>query len=277
MNKKKSDVTSVSSAENGANINAVKEEAIGKPHSGETVSPAAGEEKNKEAEFEKLIKGQYKEEFASRVKKIIDRRLKEVKQLKENADKNARIVDMLSEHYNVEKGNTDELERVINENMNRKEQDTSKELYNSRRDNIIRKLAAENLYLKRKQAEELRRAKIQERISAWKEQAKEAAKVYPDFELEEEMKNDTFRNLIGSGVNVKQAYEVVHLDSILADNSKTAEKKVITSIRSKANRPVENGSGSSGGILISSDVSKLTPKERAELAKRASRGEKIEF
>ena len=71
--------------------------------------------------------------------------------------------------------------------------------------------------------------------------------------------------------------KVVNIDSIIEKNSKNAEKKVVDSIRVKGNRPVENGSEGNSGILLSGNASKLTKKQRADLAKRAAKGEKISF
>ena len=59
--------------------------------------------------------------------------------------------------------------------------------------------------------------------------------------------------------------------------AKNAEKKVVDSIRVKANRPTENGSEGGSGILLSGNASKLTKKERADLARRAAKGERITF
>ncbi|MEE0867622.1 MAG: hypothetical protein UIL37_04880 [Clostridia bacterium] len=50
---------------------------------------------------------------------------------------------------------------------------------------------------------------------------------------------------------------------------------VVNSIRSKGSRPVENGSAPNGAVVFEKNISKLTKKERAELAKRAMRGETI--
>ena len=62
---------------------------------------------------------------------------------------------------------------------------------------------------------------------------------------------------------------------VLDDKAKSAEKMVVDSIRSKGSRPVENGSAPNGAVVFEKNISKLTKKERAELAKRAMRGETI--
>ena len=48
-------------------------------------------------------------------------------------------------------------------------------------------------------------------------------------------------------------------------------------MRSVKSRPVENGSNDLSAAILKSDVSKLTPEQRAEIAKRVARGENITF
>ena len=57
---------------------------------------------------------------------------------------------------------------------------------------------------------------------------------------------------------------------------KETEERVISEVRSKRLRPTENGTIPRKGALPF-DVSGLTKSERASLAKRAARGEKIKF
>ena len=106
-------VNSVSSAENGIDIDAEKNAESSGPQSGESESSAAGSEKEKTAEFEALISGRYKKQFAARVQKIIDRRLKEVKRQRENSQTNERIVEALMNRFGIRDGNIEKLERVI--------------------------------------------------------------------------------------------------------------------------------------------------------------------
>ncbi len=257
------------SAEEKDCIDAEKEATVSKSHTGEEKSFDAESEQTKADEFQELIDGKYKKQFADKVHKIISRRLKEVKSLKETADRNSVIIDMLMKKFNISDGDTEKLERMIDENMNHTKSDNNKEL--------LKTLLAENSFLKKDRETNLRRLQAKNRADKWREQAEETKKVYPDFDIEKEINNPEFARLIRAGVSVKSAYEVLNLDSILDKNSKEAEKMVVDSIRFKGNRPVENGSDPAGGILLSSNVGRLTKKQRAELAKRAARGEKIEF
>lgn len=253
----------------GIDKSAVKNPENGTLEAGGKMSFDAGSDEQKTAEFEALIKGEYKNQFARRVKGIIDRRLKEVKNLKDTAEKNARIIKLLMDKYNVSDENTDELERVIN-TENRKTTAEPEKM-----ENLIRRLISENAYLRRMREEEARILRRKSREESLSKQAEETKKLYPDFDFEKQLENREFRRLLSAGVSVKNAYEVVNMDSILESNSKNAEKSVVNSIRSKGTRPVENGASAGGGILMAGNASALTKKEREELARRAARGEHI--
>ena len=189
--------------------------------------------------------------------------------MKDTMDKNARIVKMLMEKYNISDDNTDELERVINTENNKTGAKPEK------MEALISRLIAENTYLRKMREEQMRAMQRKSREESLKNQAEETKKIYPDFDFEKQLENREFRRLLSAGVSVKNAYEVVNMENILENNSKNAEKSVVNSIRSKGSRPVENGASAGGGILMAGNASALTKKEREELAKRAARGEQI--
>ena len=101
-----------------------------------------------------------------------------------------------------------------------------------------------------------------------KEEA-ELKKTYPEFSLEKELSNDVFRKLIEAGLDMKTAFEAVHLEEVRKKAEKTAEPK--------KKRPVENGSLGTDSAIFKSGVYALSKKDRQELAKRAQRGEVIRF
>jgi hypothetical protein len=87
--------------------------------------------------------------------------------------------------------------------------------------------------------------------------------------------------LLKSGVPVQHAYEVVHINEIKQNNAvhvaKQTSKATADNIRARGNRPKENAGSATPGVQYKSDVSKLTKKDRAEIAKRVARGETISF
>ena len=273
MNKnEKKVITSAKSAQAEDNINAEKSAEVSTPQTGDKESFAAGSTRDKDKEFDALIENEYKEQFSKKVQKIISKRLREVKGLKETKDKYTQFVESLLEKFEIEDGDTEKLERMIDEKMTKEKHNS-----NEKQTELLRRLIAENHFLKKRREEDIQNMQQRSRAQQLREQAEETKKAYPEFEFETEIKNPEFCRLLKVGVSVKNAYEVVNIDTILDKNSKTAERKVVDSIRSKGSRPVENGSEGASGILLSGNASKLTKKQREELAKRAAKGERISF
>jgi len=131
------------------------------------------------------------------------------------------------------------------------------------------------------QAENARRREQEERVQyqvdRWTHEAEAMKAEYPDFNLAEAAQNNQFMDLLKSGVPVKSAYELLNIDNIKAQMQATAQAQVTQNIQAKQSRPKEAASKSQPGIVIKSDVSSLTEKDRAEIVKRAARGEKISF
>ena len=94
MNKnEKKVITSAKSAQAEDNINAEKSAEVSTPQTGDKESFAAGSTRDKDKEFDALIENEYKEQFSKKVQKIISKRLREVKNLKEENVKNAENKD----------------------------------------------------------------------------------------------------------------------------------------------------------------------------------------
>ncbi len=108
--------------------------------------------------------------------------------------------------------------------------------------------------------------KVREFENALLKEEAELQKAYPNFSLEKELSNDVFKKLVMAGLDMKTAFEAVHLDDVL--KKKEAPKK---------KRPVENGSVGTDSAIFKSGVYALSKKDRQELAKRAQRGEIIRF
>jgi hypothetical protein len=87
--------------------------------------------------------------------------------------------------------------------------------------------------------------------------------------------------LLQNGIDVKTAFETIHHDEILSgammQTAEAVRKNVTDSIKARGLRPSENGINAQAGVIVKNDVSKLTPQDRAEIARRARMGETIKF
>ena len=145
----------------------------------------------------------------------------------------------------------------------------------------LKKMEAENRELKEAERQ-ARNARQRDQVWArWNQEANEVKNFYPGFNLQTELANPEFVQLLGSGVGVKAAYQAIHMDEIMsgtiAQTAKIAAKRQADAIKAGQARPLENGAAGAAGMNAKIDVSKLTDKQIDELAKRAMRGETISF
>ena len=87
--------------------------------------------------------------------------------------------------------------------------------------------------------------------------------------------------MLRAGVPMEVAYQAKHHSEILAGAVSSAkaetEKNVVDNIRARGSRPQENGTQSQSSFTVRDDPHSLTKAERAEIARRAARGEVIRF
>ena len=235
----------------------------------------------KRAEFEKLIKGDYKEFYEERIKDNLSRRFKENAQQKQQNLRNSHIVELLFDKYNVDNGDFEALQRAI-------ESDDAYLLTQAQKRGIgiedykyIRKLETENKRYRSLSSRYEAMEEANRTLEKWYMEGERLKETYPEFNIVEESKNASFVSLVKSGIDVKTAYEAVHHNELVSKAAeaaaRNAEIKAAETIRQRAMRPAENGLSSQSSAIIKNDVSKLSAVERAEIARRVSRGERITF
>lgn len=136
----------------------------------------------------------------------------------------------------------------------------------------------------KQRTEQLRAAmEHQQRAAAvraqWEAEATQLKVKYPEFELDEVLNNPSVADMIRRGIGLEAAYRAAYFDKLMeASTARTAqqvEQGVAARIQQRAQRPAENGAHPGGAAEMKVDVAHMTAKQRAELAKRARRGERI--
>ncbi len=243
------------------------------------VNPTPTEDRN--AKFEALIKGEYKDLYDARVQDTVQKRLKNTK---ETADKYTALtptLEILAKKYGVDATDVEALNKAIEEDDSYFEEEALEKGITVTQLKEIRKMERENADLKRQMEEQNRRENANKVYAQWMEQADKTKAVYPSFDLQAEMQNPQFVNLLRSNVDVRTAYEVLHKDEIIPAamhfTAKTVEQKITNKIIANGARPAENGNASQGATVVKSDVSQLSKADRQEIIRRVQRGEKISF
>ena len=235
--------------------------------------------------YEDLIKGDYKEEHSQYMDKVMKERLKNQKQvettLRQQMDAMNPIMDMLAAKYGVDAKDMKALAKAIEEDDAYYESEASEKGISVEQLKQMRKMEHENSVLKSKMQETMQQDQIRKDIEGWMRQGEEVKKIYPSFDFRAESNNKDFNDLITRGIPVKMAYEIIHHDEIMGGamqyTAQQVAQKVSQNIQSRAKRPSENGVSSNNGIVTKKDVHSLTKADRAEIARRVARGEKIAF
>ena len=255
--------------------------------------PDAGEESKKGVEttsdtledkrkaFRALVDGEYKDQYTEDTQRIIDRRFRETKNLETQLSQQKPILDMLMQRYKIADGDLGKLTQAI-ENDNAywsqaaEEAGMSVEQYKQ-----FQKLQRENAQLLQAQRRSQSQQAAQQQLQKWYQEAEAMKADYPDFDLGRESQDPQFLSMLRSGVPVKLAYEVMHMDEIKSTVAQTTaqktEKQVVEGIRAKGARPAENGTSSQSGFVVKDDPAKWTKKDRAEIVRRVQRGEQIKL
>lgn len=124
-------------------------------------------------------------------------------------------------------------------------------------------------------------AQARGRIRQWTQEEQQTRAMYPEFDVRRESANPEFVSLLTSGVPMHRAYELMHMEEMrnaAARNAAiTAGEQMAANIRARGARPSENGMSSKSAALVKNDVRNLSREDRAELVRRAQRGETIQF
>ena len=233
------------------------------------------------AEFEKLIKGQYKAQYDAKVQDTLQKRLKNTKETVEKFTALQPTIEILARKYGVDAGDIEALNKAIEDDDSYFEQEAMEKGMSVKQLKEFRTIERENADLRQQMQERQKQESANRLYSQWIQQAEETKKVYPGFDLNSEMENDKFRELLQSNVNVRTAYEVLHMNEIIPAamqfSAKTVESNLAKKIASGASRPAENGMNSGSAAVVKSDVSQLSKADRQEIIRRVQRGEKIRF
>lgn len=241
--------------------------------------PTAAPDRN--ADFEALIKGEYKDLYDAKVQDTIQKRLKGHKELEAKHNALQPVLDILAKKHGVDATDIEALTKAIEEDDSYFEDEALEKGMTVKQLKQFKKIERENAQFRAQMEQRKRQENGQKLYAAWMQQAEETKAVYPSFDLRAEMNNPRFLELLRSNIDVRTAYEVTHKDEIIAGamqfTARAVESKLAKSVAAGGSRPSENGMRSQSAAVVKSDVSQLTKADRAEIIRRVQRGEKIRF
>lgn len=253
----------------------------------EKVAPDAGEQtetgnqpqRDLGKEFEALIKGEYKEVYNSRVQDTVQKRLKSPMAEAEKYRSLQPVMELLGKRYGVDASDVKALSEAMEEDDSYYQADAEKMGLDVKQVKALRKAERENQQLKAQLAQQENRAKMEQNISRWMQEAQNIAQKYPNLDLQQELNNPQFFNALMNGASVEGAYWGLYHEQLIPQamqfTAQETERKIANKIQSQGQRPTEGGA--KAAAQVKSDVSQLSNDDMDEIIRRARRGEKIRF
>ena len=265
---------------------------------GENNSTDTDGEENSEEEFEKLIKDKFKNVYQNRVQSLVKDRLstkdKQISDMQKKENTGNQIFALIANKYNVQPDDLDGLLKAVSED---------KDLFAEKAlaAGMTTEEARNNFFTQQKtnaqeeELETLRREKAARELDTHlRSIAAETMKEFPNFNLEEEFQNPSFRTALDfiaqqkneqnekTGRNdeiydLTTAYKMAHFDSLQKDLVKRSSSAAISaaaqSIQSGARRPTENAVKKSGITTQRKSVEDMSDAEFEAFYQKVRRGE----
>jgi len=235
---------------------------------------------DRQREYDEFIK-KNKDIHTKRTQELFDRRFADHKQLENAVKSQQEVISLLQSKYKTADGDIQGLINAINADDSMWSDAAFEAGMTVDQYKEFQKLNRQNAELIHAERTRAAQEKAAQQVQAWESEAADLVNKYPNFDLGTELTDPNFGRLLQSGVPMEQAYKVLHFDEIqnnvAASVAMKTEKKVADSVRAKGARPIENGTTSQSGFVYKSDPSKWTKADRAEIARRVARGEKIQL
>lgn len=242
---------------------------------------SAGEQSQVET-FDDLIKGRYKQDFDTKVQSIINKRFKGAREAEASMQKLSQGITALGTYYGLDAESPDFLDSLNSKIMDDEklyEKEASERGMNVEDVKRIRRMEQENRALKMQNMREKEERQREEFYRGVINQVPEVQKIYPQFDVDAEMANEQFFNLVRNGVGLRNAYEVIHSSELQAARdaiiAQKAQEQLSNSVRANGMRPNEVNHNSAPDF--GRDIKNMTRAEVKQIIRRAERGEVVKF
>lgn len=258
-----------------------KQEAGEAPAAVDAGQQAEAEGPDRNAEWQRLISGEYKEQFQRQVQGIIDKRFARYKGMEETAGKTAALLEKVAARYGLDSGDLDKIGQAIDSDAKFLQDQADKAGMTVDQYRQYSQALRENRAYRQEAENRQRDAAVQQQIAQWQQQAAQVKQMYPSFDMDTEMRNPAFVSMLKSGVDMRTAFQSAHFDELMRGGMQyataAAQAQTARNIAARGQRPMEGAAGGNAAVVTKSDVTKLSKADREEIARQVMRGKKITF
>lgn len=241
----------------------------------------AGNARDMNAEWKKMINGEFKEHYQKDTQQLINNRFRDHKTLQESNQKYQQIAERLARRYGKDAGDLDGLSAALDGDtmwMQEKADALGMTVEQYARYTEQQEKAAkyDAIMDQRHQQEEAARW-----VAEREAEAEALKQKIPGFDLEKELQNETFQNLIRHGFTMELAWQALHygeaMEGMARYAKEEAERQTVENIRARGMRPVEGAAGGGAAVKQTANVNNMTKAQREEINRRVLRGEKVDL
>ena len=222
-----------------------------------------------DAEFDAMVKGDFKDAYNKKVQGIVKDRLKGSKQTESKLKDAEALLSLVGERYGWDGKDMEALRASLESDKAYLEEEALEKGMTVEQLAQIKQMERENKVLREQQRQADERAAFEQKFAGWNAEAEALANVYPGLNLMEEFNNPAFVRLLDSGVGVKAAYQATHFDELMGGalqyTAQQTQKAVLDGVKANGMRPNENGTKGSNGANQRIDVTRLTKEDRQRL------------
>lgn len=246
-----------------------------------TQQDAAAQAPETKVSFDELIKGEYKEDYDKSVQKIVRQRFAKAKANEEKLSKIAPILETFASRYGIDADDLDSLAQYVSADDALIEEVAYQNNMTPEQYRKMNALTAQLNVLRAEKEEQDRIRAANEWVRQNEPVVKQLKAEFPDFDLPTMMQNERFTRMVNPNnpyaVGIREAYLALNMDKILPEAMSYAvqqgARKAQATIAQRGSRPVEGGMTSQAASKVTTDVSKMSNEEIADMAARIMRGE----
>ncbi|MBR4068634.1 MAG: hypothetical protein IKK08_08435 [Clostridia bacterium] len=258
--------------------------AAGEAAAEQPAAEAAQTTPGKEEAFNRLITGEYRDEYVKRTQQMIDARFKQSKELESRYNDLRPVLDRLAQRYGVDAAAKDLPRRLLAAMDQPGDEATAAQAeqpHGSEAGETPPQEAEQAQLHARMQDAARFMTRTQHR---WQQEAQQLRTLYPDFDLAAEMNGPLgprFVRLLRTGLPMKTAYQALHMDELVQGAIgyavENTRQRTMDSIRARGMRPEEAAAGTQAAAaqILNADPAHWNAEEMNDAIRQARMGKKI--
>lgn len=242
---------------------------------GESNEGTANPESTSKRSFEDVIKD-YKDEYTKDFQKKWDARHKDYMTTKTLNAKQGKLIERLALKYGI--SDISDLDAIDKAMQADDDLIASRALNNGLTVDQQRyqdDIELENRRYREEQKRKTQTENAQRQYNQWLQESNNLKTLFPNFDLDTELQNETFRQALLAKMPIERAFYAAHGAEIASGamqyTAQAVRKATEEEQANRTPRPKENGVSRQAAAKVSTDVHSMTRQQRADLAKQSMR------